>query len=744
MKRGLLLLGIIFFYLITTISATNQVYVDIVSTDNMQPVTELNIGQMYAYRIWLENDFPLLGLSLAFRITSSDNQHWKWIHQSNGYGENSILTVVPDCRIDPPETYFDQTGLLVTAQLNGSSQDSILFGGTSVYTAIPAGDLEPMFLLHFSPLNSTNPASEICIDSMKYGVAGDFVFVNEQGITIKPEFSGETCSPVIAENTVQMTIIDPESGLQVDSLQTGKEYALTYSIANSEELAGMHLPVTLYSDVDLDIQYISQSNGYGDLYHCVTVDTSSRMYPPDEAWDLTDLVVNEDYIDTNLPDTVTIFGASLYARLLSGDLERMMYLYFIPTLNSTDNAGYLFLDSIYFNNAGFIFVSTIGLPISPEFYHPPSWKIYRLCVDSDGDGYGDPDIPDNECPVDNCPDIANADQADIDDDNVGDPCDNCPEIANADQTNSDDDYLGDECDNCPYHTNPCQADTDEDGLGDVCDNCPEIDNPDQTDIDKDHVGDICDNCPDDPNSDQIDSDGDGMGDVCDQCPDDPYNDYDDDGYCADEDNCPFVANPDQLDSDGDGIGDVCEGAYFSVVPDPDTLLVIFINSMEPEIGRLIIDDFSGMAQAEDIDQQSFAIDQMDIVTNVSMQTISEPFPHLQITAYYDMSAFCEVQPIWWDTHEFSSNLTFQLTEGDEIILPYFYWGRGHISGDVNGDDAVNIGDPIFILNYVMNRGPAPRPLLYGDVNCDGSVNIGDAVTLISYIFRNGPAPVCHD
>jgi thrombospondin type 3 repeat protein len=45
--------------------------------------------------------------------------------------------------------------------------------------------------------------------------------------------------------------------------------------------------------------------------------------------------------------------------------------------------------------------------------------------DSDGDG-----IPDN---VDNCPSIANPDQADRDGDGVGDACDNCPLIANRDQ-----------------------------------------------------------------------------------------------------------------------------------------------------------------------------------------------------------------------------------------------------------------------------------------------------------------------
>lgn len=32
---------------------------------------------------------------------------------------------------------------------------------------------------------------------------------------------------------------------------------------------------------------------------------------------------------------------------------------------------------------------------------------------------------------------------------------------------------------------------------------------------------------------------------------------------------------------------------------------------------------------------------------------------------------------------------------------------------------------------------------YGDVDCNGQVNIGDAVFLLNYIFADGPEPNCH-
>jgi hypothetical protein len=206
-------------------------------------------------------------------------------------------------------------------------------------------------------------------------------------------------------------------------------------------------------------------------------------------------------------------------------------------------------------------------------------------VDTDGDGVYDYQ--------DNCPTVANPDQADGDGDGVGDACDDCPAVANADQRDRDGDGVGDACDNCPGTPNPDQKDTDGNGVGDACDggapadadgdgipdasdDCPSVANPDQADRDHDGVGDACDDCPAVANPDQHDQDGDGVGDACDDCPAvpnpdqadadhdgvgdacTPPPDVDHDGVPDAVDNCPNVANADQADTDGDGFGDACD------------------------------------------------------------------------------------------------------------------------------------------------------------------------------------------
>jgi PKD repeat protein len=206
-----------------------------------------------------------------------------------------------------------------------------------------------------------------------------------------------------------------------------------------------------------------------------------------------------------------------------------------------------------------------------------------LGPDTDGDGVRDAG--------DNCPQAANADQADLDADGAGDACDGDLDgdgVANgldafprdpAEWADSDGDGVGDNGDAFP--NDPTEwADSDGDGVGDNGDVFPD-DPAEWADSDGDGVGDNGDVFPDDPaewadsdgdgtgdnadacagHDDRADADGDGRADGCDLCPASAGGceaDLDGDNVPNLEDNCLDKANAAQADLDGDGRGDLCD------------------------------------------------------------------------------------------------------------------------------------------------------------------------------------------
>ena len=63
-----------------------------------------------------------------------------------------------------------------------------------------------------------------------------------------------------------------------------------------------------------------------------------------------------------------------------------------------------------------------------------------------------------------------------------------------------------------------------------------------------------------------------------------------------------------------------------------------------------------------------------------------------------------------------------------------------ILGDSNGDNSLDVADPVYLPNYLY-RGASPiaagsRP----DADCDGEVTLSDAIAVIEHLFLDGEPP----
>jgi hypothetical protein len=62
----------------------------------------------------------------------------------------------------------------------------------------------------------------------------------------------------------------------------------------------------------------------------------------------------------------------------------------------------------------------------------------------------------------------------------------------------------------------------------------------------------------------------------------------------------------------------------------------------------------------------------------------------------------------------------------------------YLVGNVNSDGVVNVGDIIYMVDYVFGGGKDPVPFDAADTNDDGKVNVGDIGYLIMQVFPSRP------
>jgi len=208
-------------------------------------------------------------------------------------------------------------------------------------------------------------------------------------------------APVNAGNIVYIDIARSGATTPIDTLYSGGSYDFRIWIENDRKLSSLRVSMKNWVNstpvpegYPFRGTYFTWQNvgGYGPSglntgHACVTVESSSRMYPPAMVWDYgTGFRVWEYDLNEISPDSIGVGGNALNGGLPAGPLQHMVTIHFKATALSL-NPVYLHLDSAFVSlGGGMVFVDDEGARITPEVVSESSWTLLARCGDPNGDG----------------------------------------------------------------------------------------------------------------------------------------------------------------------------------------------------------------------------------------------------------------------------------------------------------------------------------------------------------------------
>jgi hypothetical protein len=175
--------------------------------------------------------------------------------------------------------------------------------------------------------------------------------------------------------------------------------------------------------------------------------------------------------------------------------------------------------------------------------------------------------------------------------------------------------------------------------------------------------------------------------------------------------------------------------------EPNPILQVYEASVNPMNFTLYCGSMEQNCDPHLIDTSTIMINGQKISTTAQAVATNQAYWGEILMVTCPATDFLSLYGFLWDTT--LQPITVRAATNDGSMVRFEGHGTfiGRISGDANGDNAIDIGDPVHILKFLFNEGRPPQPLVAGDANGDATVDVGDAVYLINYIFRDGPRPV---
>jgi len=152
-------------------------------------------------------------------------------------------------------------------------------------------------------------------------------------------------------------------------------------------------------------------------------------------------------------------------------------------------------------------------------------------------------------------------------------------------------------------------------------------------------------------------------------------------------------------------------------------------------------DFSDGHTAADVDLGSILVNGNLVPASIEI-TQHNLFTGDALKINVSITEFLPGYGILWDATMQNYTVEGMFNDESSFSISGEFKAIGHTSGDLNGDNRVNIGDLNFMVENFFRGGPAPLILQASDMNGScGNPDMNDLSYLINYIYRGGPTPL---
>ena len=174
--------------------------------------------------------------------------------------------------------------------------------------------------------------------------------------------------------------------------------------------------------------------------------------------------------------------------------------------------------------------------------------------------------------------------------------------------------------------------------------------------------------------------------------------------------------------------------------DPEIIYAYYAYDVEPQTAYIYLGGPSA-GDVNEINQSTVVINGTIIPTSVQIISDHPDFTGDVLEAAFIRSPFVVGYEPFYDLTMQTYTLSGELNDATPFSFSGTALFHGHLAGDLNMDNKINVGDLVFLVTYMFAQGPAPRLVNMVDINGDGINTIVDLIYLTDYLFRGGPKPV---